>query len=424
MSQDIFNDIDPNTTSGVQLATLLNAFKDAFASGLIGSARPVNLQEGGFWVDESLLISNGYYIFQFYNGSSDIELFRINNVTESIIFAPNDSQVEIVKQSDDSIGPKLKFQKKRLAPNEQTDPGDILGDVDFEAFDDSNVSYVSARIRVISNDATTSSEQGSDMHIFITAQDTNTLAEAVRVAGNGRVSIGGVTPAKKLHVYGQDSNTAALVEQQENSTTPARVILRKKRLAGAGQVLNNDLIGEQTFESTDDTGATQEVAKISLKATQNHTAANQGTELSISLKNQNSNTYTEALKLSNGEATIFGLKQNDTELNANLLDDTLTRQLFQIDGTVYGAFTAEVYLTGRDNAPSHRQQKIIIDGIYDFNNTTWRVEQSHQIMFGVDKVVDLALVNAATLTVNYVNKFLAANFTDGKIYTKIRRHPR
>lgn len=53
MAQDIFSDINPTTTGGTALASTLNAFKAAVASGFIGPARPANLQDGGYWIDDS-----------------------------------------------------------------------------------------------------------------------------------------------------------------------------------------------------------------------------------------------------------------------------------------------------------------------------------------------------------------------------------
>ena len=83
MSQAIWDSIVPTITSGNQLATLLNNFKDAVVSGLSGATRPSQLQAGGTWVDTSADAS-GIWKFRLYDGSQDVEVFTINKTDEIV----------------------------------------------------------------------------------------------------------------------------------------------------------------------------------------------------------------------------------------------------------------------------------------------------------------------------------------------------
>lgn len=82
MSQSVFSTINPATTSGTQLATLLNDFKNALMSGLSGTSRPSQTTPGGTWIDTTNEGSpNFYWSYKIYDGTTDIEMFRINLAT-------------------------------------------------------------------------------------------------------------------------------------------------------------------------------------------------------------------------------------------------------------------------------------------------------------------------------------------------------
>jgi hypothetical protein len=66
--------IDPNITSGTDLANILNRFQDAIDSGNSGPSRPAYLDAGGLWVQTG----NPMRLF-FYDGTSDRELFNTND---------------------------------------------------------------------------------------------------------------------------------------------------------------------------------------------------------------------------------------------------------------------------------------------------------------------------------------------------------
>ena len=67
-------DIDPNTTSGSDLANILNRFQDAIDSGNSGASRPSYLAAGGLWVQEGNPMK-----LMFWTGSEDIEVFNTDD---------------------------------------------------------------------------------------------------------------------------------------------------------------------------------------------------------------------------------------------------------------------------------------------------------------------------------------------------------
>ena len=67
-------DIDPNTTSGTDLANILNRFQDAIDSGNSGGSRPPYLAAGGLWVQEGNPMK-----LMFWTGSEDIEVFNTDD---------------------------------------------------------------------------------------------------------------------------------------------------------------------------------------------------------------------------------------------------------------------------------------------------------------------------------------------------------
>ena len=74
--------IDPNVTSGTDLANILNRFQDAIDSGNSGASRPAYLDAGGLWVQTG----NPMRLY-LYDGTKDNELY---NTTDGIITGIDD----------------------------------------------------------------------------------------------------------------------------------------------------------------------------------------------------------------------------------------------------------------------------------------------------------------------------------------------
>ena len=430
MSQNIFPDIDPTTTSGTQLAALLNDFKDATVSGFTGQNRPANLQSGGYWVKnlDGVGAPQNVWNVNYYDGAKDITVFSIDTVNSTILTGDIANDVTVKRISVDNIGPLVNLVKSRGA-GVPVSASDVLGQIDFYGEDAANVQYVQARIVSVSTNEVTSIAQGSYMAFEVTKTDTAALIEVARFNNNGMLAIGKTVASKKLEVYAIDESAAIKVERKQNIVGGSQVIIKKSRVATNGQVINLDEIGDVLFVSTDENGDEIEVAKLNVKAIEDHTTTAQGTEVSISHKRIGQSTYTEALKLSEGVATLYGVNPlaagSDIDVpTQDLLDDSAVRNLLSIDGQVYGAFEAVFNFFGRDNSNTDlRKQRITIEGIFDHNNSLWHYTVENKELLGSSRLIILDDSNTVgkDLVIDYVNQIASVNFLNGKIYGKLRR---
>lgn len=300
MSQTIFSSINPATTSGNQLATILNGFKDAVVSGFSGTSRPANLQAGGYWVDTTL--APNYWEVKLYTGTVDVVLFNINLSTGIASIASTESVLELNKNSDDAVGGILKFVKERATGN-QTQDGDILGEIDFNGTRSDDVKSIMAKIKAVSTDAVTALAQGSYLTFEVTPDATAAAVELMRLI-DSKVGIGTTSPEETLHVKG----TAIKSEKASDDAVGASIIRRKKRVSGSGQVQSGDFISKEQFNSTDDTGAEIGVAVIEVAATENHTTTAHGSSLVIKTKNNGATAYTTKVTIDNAGVEIPALK--------------------------------------------------------------------------------------------------------------------
>jgi len=295
MSQVIFDVINPDTTSGNQLAQLLVDFKDAVISGFSGTARPSELDAGGYWIDTA---SAGYLDFKIYTGTADVLIFRVNTTTGLTTVAGTENTFDVSRASADSVGPILKFIKERIASNGQTLVGDILGEVQFQSTTDAGVNQTSFRLKAVATDDALSTEFGCYLVLEQVNTDTNTLAEVARIR-DGKIGVGVVLPAEKLHVSGN-----ILTEKASEDALGPKNILKKKRVSGNGQVLSNDVVGTHAFKSTDQNGAELTVAEIETLATQNHTDVANGSQIKFRIKKTGETTFTERLSLESDTARM------------------------------------------------------------------------------------------------------------------------
>lgn len=280
MSQTIFNDIDPNTTSGTELATLLNDFKDAVASGFSGAtSRPANLQANGYWIRTDHPSAN-LLTFYLYDGTQDIELFQINTVTANIILSSSEDTFNIIKSSDDAIGPIINMIKGRET-GDQANENDVLGEIHWKGRDGSAVEYTQAKITVTTLDDVTSSAHGANIAFFVTQDGASSLVQAVTITDTGKLGIGVTDPTQKAEVYATDSTAGFKATIAQDSTTGASMTVRKRRTTGNGQVLSGDTVGNFEALSTDNAGAEIDSANIKAVASENHTATAGGTNIII-----------------------------------------------------------------------------------------------------------------------------------------------
>jgi hypothetical protein len=323
-SGSIFSDINPATTSGTQLATILNDFKDAVRAGFCtnGGSRPTNLGTGGYWIDQQ---NDPIWSYKMFDGTTDREIFQLNTTTGAVTISSSGEQSTITKISDDALGPVLKFLKARTT-GDQTQDGDSIGDIEFTATNDAAGEELSMRVRVVATDNATVGAHGSDMTIEGTPDGGATMSEIIRVKGDGKVGLGTSTPGERLHVNGASSNTNAKIQNTEDSTTAPKVALKKSRIAGSGQTQTSDELGNVDFLGTDQNGAEVVVARVKSVAAENSTDTQHGGTYEIQTVANGATALVARLSIDNaGKVTISGDLQVDgttTTVNSTTLDVT------------------------------------------------------------------------------------------------------
>lgn len=426
MAGAIFPDIDPDVTSGTQLASLLNSLKDYIASSGSGAARDGELLQYGVWYDTSTVGVDNLVKMKMYDGATDKIILTYNISTSQVILADASDSFTINKTSDDSVGPVFNLVKKRIAGSGQTLDGDILGQVDFSGQDTLSTEYVQARVRVESTDDVTAAAQGADITISSTGDGTATLVERLRIKGNGLLGLGTIAPDKKLHVESSDDSAEIKVKRNEN-TTDAPVISTSKKNAAVdnGQVKDLNTIGQFIMKGHDQNGAEVDLMKIESVAGEDITDTAQGNSVTLYHKKTGENTFSSFLSVGeDGTVSIPSLSSTTFQETKDLLDDQATRNLFSVDGTVYGAFVCEALIWGEDDGtgPVNLQSRHKIEGVYDHVNDTWFYEESISTLGGgVGPVVTMNYTNATTFVVDYVNQIAFGDFSSGKIYLDIRR---
>lgn len=278
MSQAIWSTINPATTSGTQLATLLNDFKNALMSGLSGTSRPTQLQAGGTWIDTTLQASPDFiWTLKIFDGSADITLFTINLATGSPSITGADGSFTVTKISENTAGAILNLLKERVTGNGQVLDGDTLAEIVIKGTDDTGANVNVARIRALASDNYTTAQAGSEIVLEAVSEGQTALSEIMRLR-NGRVGIGTTAPASTLHVL---STTGVRFERNSDDANGSILAFKKKRVTGTGQVQNNDVLAQQDFYGSDDTGVEAVSARIQAYAIENQTTSAKGARLKV-----------------------------------------------------------------------------------------------------------------------------------------------
>ena len=334
MSQDIWTSINPNTTSGTQLATILDGFKDAVVTSMSGTSRPAELQAGGMWLDTTD-DATGYWYLTLYDGTNDI---RVITVDKNAAIASSGNAVsvfEIVRSSDDTVGPICKLRKKRVTGTGQTEDGDLIGQVNFTGTDDTSSEALIAQIEVEATDTTTTSAKGGFMSFKVVDDASATLSELLRLV-DGKVGIKTSDPESELHVVG-----SAKIDTAAANANATELEIRKKRIANNGQTLSGDTISKISAIGADEAGTDVQLASIEVSTTQDTTTTQHGSEIAI--KRRKDGTIVDH--------TAMEIKEGSIELNdqANLNEgfysaDSKTASVDDL--TVRGVLTANELQAG------------------------------------------------------------------------------
>lgn len=412
----IFSSIDPNTTSGTQLATILNDFKDSIVTGFMSNAaRPANLQAGGYWIDNA---NDPLWDYKLYTGTADYTVWTINKNTGAITLQNAASTFRIIRDSDDAAAALLELKKSRLT-GDQVQANDFIGQVDFIGTDDGNNDVVQARLVAKSVDNVTAANQGADVSLFTTKQGTSALVEVLTVKNDGSVGIGVTSPQRKLDIFANDNTAEAQVKRSSDDAVNPKIKVSKRRISNNGQVLNGDVIGEYQFLSTDDVGTEQVVANIKVAASETHTAANRGVTLTIQAMKDGESVLTDILTIENG------LINGTEKATAAMQDDSATRTLYTVSSANHKAFSGEVFFDAEDGLV-RRGNRVSYWGQWDSIAGAWKFNQSNAI--DADSDSDLAAANVSfsdvggVLSINYTETFGSGTFNAGTLRKKIERY--
>lgn len=209
MSQDVFDSIDP-AISGTALATLLNDFKAAIMSGLSGTTRPTELDQGGAWVD--MTNDPTSWSYKIWTGTDDVEVFTIDLATGISAVALAVASFTVKKVSGDTAGAIFELVKQRIATNGQVLSGDTIGEIRMVGRTDTSTNPVVAKIKWVATDDQTISTYGGYLAFESTADGTASLVEHMRFA-DGIIE---TVKAQKLNsqiLVSQDVATAATIAQ-------------------------------------------------------------------------------------------------------------------------------------------------------------------------------------------------------------------
>lgn len=214
MSQDIWTSpLDPTTTSGTELASILDDFKDAVVTGMAGTTRPTELLAGGGWLDTAAAGSPTFYwSYKVWTGSVDIEVFRVNLNTGVATFSTSSDTFEILKVSADTAGAFLQLTKRRIATNGKVLSGDTVGTIEFigRASDASNP--ICALIKWVASEDQTASVSGGYLSFQSTPAGTATATEHLKFI-SGKIEAVVTLKQNSSEMVGQNIATTATIAQ-------------------------------------------------------------------------------------------------------------------------------------------------------------------------------------------------------------------
>jgi len=306
MSQNIWNSINPATTSGNQLAQLLDDFKEAMVSGMSGTTRPTELDASGIWVDTTN-DGIGFWDVKIWTGVQDIVIANINKSTGVATIPGADSSFNITKISDDSIGPHLNLQKKRIAGGGQTLTSDVIGKVHFKGYDAVGTAHIQAYIEGVTTEDVSGTNKGSRLKVFTTKTGTGSPTEVAIFTNDAKFGVGTSTPAKKIHSKATDSSAGIGADRIDDTADPVGVDLRKERLSGTGQTLNGDTVSKVSSWGKDQLGGYAELAKVEVHTLEDTSDVAHGSKMTFHVKGVGEVAFTEVMEVSKTGVKVLGL---------------------------------------------------------------------------------------------------------------------
>lgn len=168
MTQSVFNDIDPNTKSGTQLAVDLNNFKASLLTQHSGASAPTYAEVGTEWLDSA---SAGLLIKKIYDGSQWVTINTLDTAAHIITYGGNNPTASFsISRTDDAADMLELYRNTQLV----SDAGIV-----FTQRNDADVKKTMANVKMISDSIANGVENAS---FSIESMLNGTLTEAFNVS--------------------------------------------------------------------------------------------------------------------------------------------------------------------------------------------------------------------------------------------------
>lgn len=397
MSQAVFSSINPSSTSGNQLATILNDFKNAMMSGLKGPSRPSQTTAGGGWIDDSAEGSTpSLWTYKIYTGSTDISVFRINLSTSTASLLGADDFFTVTKISADAVGALATLAKKRIANNGQVLADDVIGEFRFVGQGSDNSSPVVARMKAVATQNSTGSANGTYVAIEGTVNAAGAVSEFARFY-NGFLGVGITDPSFTIHARG---NSGIKTERLTDDDVGTRIVTRKARLAGTGAGQSADVLATMEFNSQDSESDEFTAVKITVSATEAHTDTARGSKMVLAATKIGEAAPTNHMEIGEQVEVLTTIGIEGYVLNAQSVATTATIAALSADKAIVN-FTGSTATTVQGISATNKTKAILIHNgssakiTLEHNNGTasandrLKLPKSRNIIIDTDSSVEL-----------------------------------
>ena len=112
--QNIWTDINELTTSGTQLADLLDQASETLRSSHLGTTRPPYATEGLIWLQVPNLadLTQGPWTLNFFDGNNDIAIYQIDPVSHALSFGGNNALSAFKVSRTDTLADLLELARE------------------------------------------------------------------------------------------------------------------------------------------------------------------------------------------------------------------------------------------------------------------------------------------------------------------------
>lgn len=189
-----------------------------------------------------------------------------------------------------SVGALINLKRSGGSSSSQSALGDdeVIGRLDFVGYDGSAWA-TTATVYAITEQAWSGSAQGTSIIFEVTATDTTSRSEAMRIVQNGRVGIGTADPIGDLDVRAADGNISSIYCISVSDTASHKAMLRLGHIreGATPTTLNNDHTGGIGFTGHTGSGY-QDFWNIYSLCTSDMTPTNVRSNLYITARNDSS----------------------------------------------------------------------------------------------------------------------------------------